>query len=193
MIDVGRAYLCVRDLDPSSGGLVLPAAWQVTPQDAGWYTLTRESDGLTVAAWRANSAGTRALFALFGPIALLGAVAAVEPACMPAREAWARRAEPAVRVWLRRWLHWRIDGQVRDGAGVAQPVTAQVVQLVPESAAIPDPPTTPLPWLLRADGTVTTVAAQAQVRVTAIHRPAMGHTLAGFALHSVCEDEPERR
>jgi len=191
VIDLAHAFLAVRDVDANGGPVVL-GAWQSTPQDAGWYTLTRESDGLTVAAWRANSAGTRGLFALFGPRAELDALAAVEPACLPAREAWARRAEPAVRAWLRRWRHWRIDGQVRDGAGVAQPVTAQTVQIVPEGVAIPDPSTPPLPWLLRSDGSVTTLVAEAQVRVTVIYRPALANTLAGFDLHTVAEDEPER-
>lgn len=185
-----HAYLCVRDLD-GDGCPVLPDGWTCTEQDAGWYTLTR-GDGLTIAAWRANAVATRALFVLFGPRAFLDAIAASEAACMPAREAWERRGEAATRTFLRRWRHWRIDGHVRDAEGVAQPVTNQVVELVPEGGAIPDPTTTPLPWLLRLDGTVTAVLAQAAVRVTALHRPAMDRTLAGYALHVTAEDEAPR-
>lgn len=195
MIDLRHAYLCARDLD-ERGCPVLPEAWTCTEQDAGWYTLTRQRDGLTIAAWKANTRGIaateRRLFALFGPIEFLASIAAADPSCMPAREAWARRGEANVRAALRNWRTWRIDGHVRDAEGVAQPVTGAVVQLVPDGARIPDPSTTPLPWLLRADGSVTAVQAEAAVRVAVIHRPAMVHTLAGYSLHAVCEDEPER-
>lgn len=190
MVDLSNAFLCVRDLD-EDGCPVLPASWECTTQDAGWYTLTRP-DGLTVAAWKASAVASRALFALFGPRAVLDAIAAVEPLCMPAREAWARRAEANVRSFLRYWPIWRIDGQVRDGDGVAQPVSNTVVRLVPSGVQLPDPTTTALPWLLRANGTLTAVQAEAAVRVTVLHRPALDQTLAGFSLHEGLEDEPER-
>lgn len=186
-----HAYLCVRDLDPATGGPVLPDGSTCIVQDAGWFTLTRGS--ITIAAWRANAVGSRGLFALFAPRAVLDAIADAEPLCMPAREAWERRTESSVRAALRRWRHWRIDGHVRDPVtGDARAVTDAVVRLVPEGAAIPDPTTTPLPWLLRADGTVTSVAGEAAVRVTALHRPALDRTLAGYALHERAEDEPVR-
>lgn len=187
---LASAYLCVRDID-GAGGPVL-TGWTATPQDAGWYTLTRAEDSTLLAAWRANTSGARALWALFGPADILEQLAATEAACMPAREAWRRRTEPAVRAWLRRWRHWRIDGQVRIDADTTRAVVAGTVALIPEGAQLPDPTTDALPWLLRADGSVTTIAAEAQVRVTAIHRPALGHTLAGLGLHTRLEDEPDR-
>lgn len=190
-VDLSTAYVIVRDLD-ADGCPVLPSTWHCTEQDAGWHTLERDSDGLTIAAWRASAVGARGLFALFAPEALLAAIATTEPACMPAREAWARRAEPTIRAYLRYWPIWRIDGHVRDSDGVAEPVTSAVVRLVPEGVAIPDPSVTALPWLLRADGTVTAVQAEAAVRVATIHRPALDRTLAGFDLHAGLEDEPER-
>lgn len=194
-LDVSHAYLCVRDLD-AEGCPVLPDTWSCTVEDAGWFTVTRTSDGLRILAWRASQVGSRALFALFGPRSILDAVAAVEPACMPAAEAWARRTEPAIRAWLRYWPVWRIDGHVRDADGVAQPVSTAVVRLVPSGVQIPDPSVTPLPWLLDASGAVVATQAAAVVRVAAIYRPAMDQSmrdqLAGWELAATCEGEPAR-
>lgn len=191
MLSLDRAYLCVRDLS-ANGGPVLPNGWTSQAEAGGWYTLRRNSDGLRILAWRANSVSARGLFALFAPLAVLEAVASVEPACMPAVEAWNRRDEAAVRVFLRRWRHWRIDGNVRLPDDTTPAVTNRTVQLIPEGAAIPDPTVTALPWLIRADGTTTAVLAEAAVRVTAIHRPAMDATVASYALHTGLEDEPAR-
>lgn len=185
-----NAYLCVRALD-EEGCPVVGEGWTCEPQDGGWYVL-RHRSGHVIAAWKANTVSTRALFALFGERQVLDAIADAEPLCMPAKEAWDRRSEANVRTFLRRWRHWRLDGHVRDHEGVAQPVVGAVVQLVPEGSAIPDPTTTPLPWLLRADGTVTTQQAQASVRVAALHQPALDRTIAGFVLHQQLEDEPAR-
>jgi len=186
---LSNAYLAV--LPENVNGPVLDG-WTTHAQSGGWYTLTRDVDRVVLAAWRANTSGAEGLYALFGPLDVLEALAAIELRCMPAREAWRRRTEPAVRAWLRRWRHWRIDGQVRDVEGVAQDVTAARAELIPEGAQLPDPTTDALPWLIRADGTVTTVLAEAQVRVTAIHRPALAGTLAGMGLDTRLENEPDR-
>ena len=173
---LGSAYLCVRDYaapDPELGGGG-PAldGWTSTPQAGGWYTLRSADDPALLAAWRANTSGPRVLWALFGPADVLAALATVEPACMPAREAWRRRDEPAVWAWLRRWPTWRVDG-TRDG----EPVVGERAVLHAEggqlAAKVP-------PW------------AAADLAVTSLLRPALLVTLAGLALDQTLEDEPDR-
>lgn len=190
-LSLGHAYLAVRDV-ASGGGPEVGAGWTVQPESDSWYVLRRTSDDLRIAAWRANSSNGRALWAVWGPQSFLTALAAAEAQCMPAREAWERRNEAAVRVWLRRWPVWRVTGQIRLVDGSLAAITDLARRLIPEGGTLPDPTTQALPWLLRADGTLTAVQAEAVIRVTAISRPAFLATLAGFDLHTIAEDEPPR-
>lgn len=205
MLALGHAYLAVRSVvsgqssdpeaagyDPEAGAPVLPDGWTATPQAGQWFTLTRSSDGLTIAAWKASSVASEALFALFGPQAFLDAVAATEPRMAPARELWANRADPTVRAYLRYWPVWRCTGFEHDAEGNPVAITDAVRRLVPSGVRIPDPQSDPLPWLLRANGTLTGFQSEASIRVDSITRPALNATLAGFSLHTTAEDEPER-
>lgn len=185
------AYLAVCDVDAETGGPALDG-WTTHAEAGGWYTLQHASLGWLL-VWRGNTHGIRGLFAVVGPEAVLVAFAAEEPSTrMPAREAWRRKTESAVRAWLRRWRVWRIDGQVRDAEGAIQDVTGVRVDLIPEGAQIPDPTVDALPWMFRADGTVTAVQAEAQVRVTVVRQPALLIGLAGMGFEALVEDEPDR-
>lgn len=192
MIDVSHAYLAVQAVD-AEGAPDVGGSWTTTAQDAGWYTLT---DGtIVIAAWRANSLSGQGLWAVYGPQAFLEALALSRDDVMPAREAWARRGESAILAWLRYWPTWRVDGYERDLEGNAVAISGVTRRLIPEGARLPDPTVHPLPWNLDAGGALTTQAL-AVIRVTAIHRPAMLHTMRsevdGFDLREVMEDEPER-
>lgn len=187
--ELGHGYLCVRDID-ADGLPVVGVNWNVHAC-GGWSVVHRNDGGVLLAAWRANAIATRALYALFGPQDVLEAIAATEPACMPAREAWARRAEPAVRAWLRRWPAWRFDGAIRvSGAMVS--VSGASRRLIFEGQQVPDPTVTPFPWRFAADGSIVATEAAAVVRVDSIARPAMVATLAGYLLHDVAENQPPR-
>lgn len=194
-VSLAHAYLCVRDIDVD-GAPIVGQQWIVRAEASGWFSLRRVDDErLLLAAWHANAAGGRALFALFGPQSVLEQIAASEPACMPAREAWTRRAEPAVRAFLRRWPIWRFDGFARVGeviGGAPQAVSGAVRRLIFEGQQIPDPTTTPFPWRFAPDGTIAATDAAAVYRVDAITRPALSMTLAGYALHDELELEEPR-
>lgn len=189
MLDLSHAYLCVRDLD-DEGCPVLPNDWTCTVQDNDWLSLIRQSDKKTIAAWKANEAGQRGLFALFGDKEFLDAIAQNEPMCMPAREAWRRRAEASIRAYLRYWPTWRFDGHIRDGSDIVA-VSNHVMRIVPKGVRIPDPAITSLPWLLKSDGSIAETQSEAAIRVSAIHRPSLDATLAGFNLHEKLENEPD--
>lgn len=174
--------LMLRSLD-ADGGPVVPATWTVQPEDGGWYTVRRDSDGITLAAHRENTdtAGTLGLFVVMGPRAVLDAIAAASSYAATLQAVWDARATSATALAvLRRLRTWRFDGFERDEAGNPVAITGGVRTVIFEGQALPDPNVTPLPWLIRADGTITTLAAQAQYRIDAIIRPALACTMAGY-------------
>jgi hypothetical protein len=192
-----HAYICVRGLD-ANGLPIMPGAWTVTRvADSGWHDC-RSADGQTlVAAWRANSVGSEALFALFGPKPTLDAFAAVESRCMPARELWelAKGGDATAITVVRRWPIWRFTGQERRDDDVLVP-TSNVVRrlLVSEGQSMPTAGTA-FPWRFAADGTIVATDGAAQFRVDGpigSLRPALHLTYAGYELHNVCEHEPPR-
>jgi hypothetical protein len=196
-MDVAHSYLCVRD-QAADLSPVLVAGWSALREADGWYTITRASDGLEIVAWRANTnaAGTRGLYALFGPTAVLEAIAAIEPLCMPARELWTSALggnSTAIAV-ARRWPTWRFDGSERDRSGSLVPVTSVVRRVLYEGQTMPAPPmpTPAAPWRFAADGSIVGTDPAAQYVITNIVRPALQITIAGYALAASCEDEPSR-
>jgi hypothetical protein len=197
-LDVERCYLCVRD-QTADLAPVLPNGWTAQREHGGWYTIRRDSDGLRILAWRANTnaAGTRALYALFAPLAVLEAVAAIEPLCAPAREFWAAAAggnATAIAV-VRRWPIWRFSGSERDTvSGALVPVVDVVRRVIFEAQTMPAPPmpTAGAPWRFGADGAIVGTDGASQYVITAITRPALDTTVASYALHVVAEDEPVR-
>ena len=188
---LAHADVCVRALDGDELP-VMPGAWTVERlPDSDWHDC-RSADGQTiVSAWRANSLGAEALYMLFGPQATLDAFAAIEPRCMPARELWALAVggnATAIAV-ARRWPTWRFSGAERV-QGVLQPFTG-VARLIFEGQALPTIATA-FPWRFDAAGNVVGTDGAAQYRVNSITRPAMLPTIAGYACHTVAEDEPAR-
>lgn len=168
----------------------VPAGWRVHFAHNGWYTLRRLSDGLQLAAFRANahpSAG-KGLYLLLGPRAELDAMSGG----VSMRAAWADRGTPSTRVWLRRWPIWRCQGveRVVDIGGGSSLVAFDGVRrlLRTEGLQIPDPATDPFPWLFDEAGNVVQAQAQARIRVDSITRPALDSTVAGFQDHVDAED-----
>lgn len=199
-----RAYLAARDLDTSGddhrdGGPVVPGTWTVRRQGAtGWWHLTTAA-GEDLAVLKVNALGGRGLFAAFGPKPLLDSIASGNDEVMPAREAWRRRAddtaapgEASPREICRAWRWYRVDVTEPDPE-TALPVdhVGVVRRLCSEGVLLPDPAASPLPWPLDDDGRLVALGTEARL-VTAIHRPALGHTLAGHPLDVRLEDEPDR-
>lgn len=187
-LDLSRALLVVRALH-ADGGPEAPETWNRAPQgDTGWHVLTAP-DGHRVVAYRANTYGTRGLFAVLGAPPVLAGVEAAADLAMPAREAWRRRAEAGVLLYLRSWPAWRCQGFERDSEG--DPVAFDGVRrLLDEGGRLPDYTIDGLPWNLAADGSLTTQAL-ARYRVTSIDRPALDTTLAGLGCNVLVEDEPD--
>jgi hypothetical protein len=190
-----HAYLCVRALDVD-GLPVLPGAWSAERLgDTDWYECRSGNGQTLVEAYQANVVGAEALFALFGPLATLDAFAASESRCMPAREAWNRRAEASVRAWLRYWRCWRFDGYVRENdtlSGAQVAVSGVVRTLTRVGQRVPDPTVTAYPWLFAPNGTIVAQASQALYRIDTLVRPALLETIGGYELHAKCEAEPAR-
>jgi len=198
-VDIDHCYLCLRDQDASQGP-VMPAGFTARRESGGWYTIMRDSTGSPVgAAWRANTnaAGTRGLYAVFGPLSILNALAAIEPLCMPARELLAlviAGNAPAIAV-ARRWPTWRFSGSERDiVSGSLVAVSTVVRRLIFDGQTLPAPPlpSTGSPWRFSSTGAIVATDAACRYRVTSLVRPALDTTLAGYTLHTVAEDEPVR-
>jgi hypothetical protein len=197
MLDASRCYLCVRD-QAADLSPVMPAGWTAQREAGGWYTLHRSSDGLRIFAWRANTnaAGTRALYALFAPLAVLEAVAAVEPLCAPARELWASAVggnATAIAV-VRRWPTWRFTGSERIGGSLVPVIDVVRRVLLADGQTMPAPPmpTDAAPWRFDATGAIVGTDIASQYRITSIARPALDATFWGFALEAIAEDEAPR-
>lgn len=192
-IVVERIYVGTRDLD-ATGCPVVGGTWSCQLEADGWSSLIRGSDGERLLAWRANSVGARGLFALFGRIATLEAVAAVEPSFAPAQELWAAAlaGNTTARAVVRRWPIFRMDGQIRAELGdTATPVTNQVRRFFGEGGQCPAWGTA-FPWRFGPDGSVVATDAEAITRVTAITRPAFDRTMAGWPFAGALEAEPPR-
>ncbi len=197
-LNLSHAYLIVRDI-AANGGPVVASGWTTIAEAGGWYVSRRDSDGMRVLAWRANTnaAATRALYMLFGPTSLLDPVAASEPLCWAAGQAWTLTlgGDASAIAVMRRWPWWRINGFVRqtehDGLSTALAVTAAVVRFFGEGGTLPTIGTA-FPWRFDATGAIVGTDAAAAVRVNSITGPAFGASLAGFTLDSVAESEPPR-
>lgn len=164
-----RAYIALRDLH-EDGGPAAGERWERAPQgETGWTMLT---DGdVTLACFRANSVGSRGLFAVLGPVDVLEALANGNAEVMPAREAWRRRAETKAKRIIRHWPWWIADV---DGERAR-------VRLIAEGEVLPATmPTVGAPWVLAAGS------------VSRLYRPMMGITGAGRGDVAAVEDEPDR-
>lgn len=187
-LDLSRALLVVRTLH-ADGGPDAPVDWERAPQGStGWHVLT-DPDGHRVACYRANTDGVRGLFACLGPPAALATIEAAADLAMPAREAWRRRAEAGVLLYLRSWPTFRCTGFERDIDG--NPVAFDGVRrLIDDGGRLPDYTVDALPWNLAANGSLTTQAL-ARYRVTSIDRPALGTTLMGLGCDQLFDDEED--
>jgi hypothetical protein len=201
MLDASRCYLCVRD-QAADLAPVMPAGWTARREASGWYTITRSSDGLRILAWRANTnaAGTRALYALFAPLAVLEAVAAVEPLCAPARELWASAllGNAAAIAVVRRWPSWRFTGGERASARsggqlvAVTDVVRRVLFVDGQTMPAPPMPTPAAPWRFDATGAFVGTDLASQIRIDSITRPALDASIASYVLNAVAEDEAPR-
>jgi hypothetical protein len=208
-ITIPNAFVAARDFEADATGApggaiaksvggapILPAGWVAQAEGNGFYTCTRTSDGVRVLAWRANilPSGTQALYAVWGPRTLLDALADA----MPAIELWtlAQGGNATAIAVVRRWPFWRCSGTER-----LQTVSDPLVpfsgvrrlfftdgQLTPA----PPLPTPGAPWRFGFDGAQLGADANTRLRITAIDRPALGLTLAGFPLDAALETEPPR-
>jgi len=190
-----RALLIVHDVDPETGAPTVPQDWTVTlcgNASAPWYDVTHPS-GRRVVAYRENDDGSVALWAVFGAPDDLTDLAAITTSDMPAREAWRRRSEPAVKARLRYWRTLRCSGQERDGEGNPVPFTNEVRNVIPRGAQLPDYDSEGFPWNLGADGSLTT-AANAVIRVesvSGVDTLALSTTLAGHGYPTAFADEAD--
>jgi len=189
-LNLSRALLVVRTLH-ADGGPEAPAGWERSPQgDTGWNVLTAPG-GHRVLALRVATGpgGTRGLFAVYGPPAVLATIEAAADLAMPVREAWRRRDEAAVLLYLRSWPVFRCAGFERDHEGNAVPFSG-VRRLLGPGGRLPDYTVTGLPWNLAADGSLTTQAL-ARYRVTSIDRPALDTSIGNLGCRVLLEDEPD--
>lgn len=193
-----RALLVVHGYDPITGAPSVPARWTVElcgNADAPWYCLMHPT-GRMVFAYRENehAPSSQALWCIVGEADDLADLAAIVDEDMPARAAWRRRDEPAVRTFLRRWRTLRCDGFTRDPeTGDPVAFTNEVKVLIPRGAQLPDWSTSPPPWNLDADGRLTT-ATNAVIRVTGfagVNTLALANTLAGHRYDQAFADEPD--
>lgn len=198
-LDLSRALLVVRDLDPGTGAPVCPPTWLCVPVAPLWWRLWPGGDSLpsdpSCLVHRANvdPGGTRGLFAVLGPPAVLSTIEAAADLALPAREAWRRRAEPGVLLYLRSWPTFRCQGVERATDENGDPIVVPfdgVRRLLDEGGRLPDYTVEPLPWDLAADGSLTTQAL-ARYRVTGVDRPALETTLAGLGCHARFEDQED--
>lgn len=185
-LDLSRAVLVVRSLH-IDGGPNVPIDWARAPQgESGWYVIATPA-GDRMVCYRANTDGSRGLFACLGPSSVLATIEAAAALAMPAREAWRRRAEAGVLLYLRSWPTFRCQGFERDIDG--NPTAFDGVRrLIEDGGRLPDYTVDALPWDLAADGSLTTQAL-ARYRVTSIDRPALEITLAGLGCGGLFEDE----
>jgi len=159
---------------------------------APWFDITHPS-GRRVIAYRENENGSLALWAVFGTSDDLTDLAAITTDDMPAREAWRRRSEPAVKARLRYWRTLRCSGQERDGEGNPVAFTDEIRNVIPRGARLPDYDVTPPPWNLAADGSLTT-APNAVIRVESVsgaNTLALSTTLAGHGYPTAFADEED--
>lgn len=164
---LSNAYIAIRDLDVD-GGPAVPEDWERSVQGTTGWTMLKTPSREVLAAYRINVVGARGLFAVFGPQAVLEAIAATNSEVMPGRELWRRRAETQAGKAVRRWCTWIVD----DGGETEVRRT-----LIDEGGVLPaTPPSVGVPW-----GTITK-----------LYRPALNATLAGHPLHKRLEDEPDR-
>lgn len=191
-LDLSRSVLLVRTLH-ADGGPEAPGTWLREPQgDTGWYVIADPS-GHRVLCYRVNTYTDRGLFACFGPTATLAGLEALADLALPAREAWRRRDEASVKLYLRSWTTLRCSGFERDSEGAAVPFTDGVRVLIDEGGRLPDWTTEALPWNLAADGSLTTQAL-ARYRVTSFagnDTMQLGATLAGMACPFLLDAEPD--
>lgn len=193
-----RCFLAVRD-QATDQSPILPDGWTVRPEAGGFFVLRRNSDNVRILAWRANTdaAGTRGLYAVWGPIAVLNAIAAVEPLCMPARELWdaAQGGNATAIAVARRWPVWRWSGSERDPVSGSLVAVSNVVRrLIFEGQTMPTSGTA-FPWRFSETGTIVGTDAEAKYRVSgpiSSLRPALHMTIGGFLLHTTLEDEQPR-
>jgi hypothetical protein len=186
-----RALLMIHEVEPD-GTPTVPDGW--TAQRCGSYwSRVEHPSGRVVKAWLENQVGSTGLWAVVGDAADLADLDAIAEQSLPAREAWRRRAEPAILSYLRYWRTLRVDGFERDADGDPVAITDAVRQLVPRGERLPDPTSTPLPWDLDAAGQLTT-QANAVIRVTGfsgVHTLSLSQTLAGHTYHSAFADEED--
>lgn len=193
---VDHCYLIVRSA-AADGGPSLQGTWTSTPLHNGWYDLLRTSDGERVVAWRANAAGAEVLFAVFGRLATLQAIAAASTLGAPATTAWtaAVGGNATARAVMRRWPIYVITGSIRlptglpsAGTSALSAVTNQPVRLFPEGGTLPALPIT-FPVRYDATGAQVGTDGAATVRVDSISQPAMRFTLAGFPFDTTLQNE----
>lgn len=179
----------------SSGHPATPASWSVVQWYAGTVGVYEVRPGprvtLHVIRQNARPDDSEALYAVFGDKSYLDSLRdhmsdSVQAATM--RDVWsaAMAGNDTVRMALRAWRDWRITGQVRVSDEAGAPVTVDVTDHPwrlnhgADGNIIPDPSTTALPWLLGRDGSIVASQSDAWARVTALHRPALLHSVAGW-------------
>ena len=196
--DPERTLLMVRaeGSDPNAPGApdVSGTNWTASAIGDDWFALRPASGERFVVCHRENGNGTRGLYSLHGPTDLLATIAGFVDLAMPAAEAWRRRTESGVARYLRWWRTWRVSGFERDSEGATVAVSNVRRVVMPDGSALgtvsaDGTSIDSLPWDLGADGQPTTQAAAVR-RVTALS-PALDITLAGFALASLFEAEPD--
>ena len=150
----------------------VPAGWTLHPQSGGWSEARRDSDGLLLAAWLANTNAddTRGLWAvLCEDRALLDTWAAASDRAWTLRELIAdvMSGDATARAVLRRWRMFRCSGTFDDGE-LSRGFTDEAHALIEEGETLPDfLPSAGTPWVL---GPYT---------VTDVLRPAMTVSMAG--------------
>lgn len=160
-----NAYVAGLAMDEHDGGPVAPESWARSEQGSTGWTMLTAPGGLLAAHYVGAIAGppARGLFAIFGDAAVIESWAGD---AMPAREMFRRRGESLAGQMVRGWPVWRVT----DDAGSESRRRLDV----PLAAGLPSAGS---PWA--GD-------------VTALHRPALDATLAGHALHTRLEDQPDR-
>lgn len=189
------ALLVVHDYDPATGLPTVPAGWVVsfcgTPT-APWVDITHPS-GRRVLAWRENEDGVSyALWAVVGDTADLADLAAIVSGDMPARTAWRRKNDAAVKPHLMWWRTLRCSGARSDGAGGWVAFADEIVEAVPRGAQLPDWGATPFPWYLdRAGSIVPEASAVLRIdSVSGVDTIALLHSI-GHGEWRAFADEPD--
>lgn len=182
--------------DPGAGGPSVPSGWSSARQgDTNWYQL-REPSNERILCYVANRALGRVLCACFGSESALAVVESGADLALPAREAWRRRNESAIKTYLRYWPTLGCDGfeRIPDGEGQDQVLAfSGVRRVLDEGGQLPDWQVSTLPWNLAPDGSLTTQAL-ARFRVTGfagVDTISIRNTLAGLSCISAFEDEED--